>query len=439
MFRKIHPSWYVVALAVGVIVSTIIIVANGWDATGESLKQSVGQTVELIGKVSEDPDTDDSKTALRLSEIKLGDIAVSGTVYVQMTKNTEVKRSDLVTLSGSLSEGFGTFAVSMYRPKLMKIIREQNADPMLKVRDNFATVIKKYLPEDEARLGLAYLLGMKNGLDDGLTETLRVVGLVHIVVASGTHMSILVGLARRLFGRVSRFAGLVFALILVLAFGGVVGWTASITRAALVSGLSIVMWYVGRRFEAWRLILIVMAITLIINPMYLTNLGWLLSFSAFGGILIFEPMLAKLLYGERKPNFLVETLLATITATIACLPVSLYYFGTVSLISLVANLLILPTMPYVMGLIFMTGVMGWWPFAAEWLGRISTWALDYHLAVINFFGEQKMFLIEIEPYNPMVFLLYIPIAGLVIYATIKRWKSGPNKRSSTTARDWLMV
>ncbi|MBR0460545.1 ComEC/Rec2 family competence protein [Candidatus Saccharibacteria bacterium] len=439
MLKKIHPSWYVVALAVAVILSTIIIVIAGWDGVGEQLKQYVGQTTELTGKVSEDPDTDDSKTALRLSEIEAGDTKVSGTVYVSMAKNSEIKRSDRVTLNGSISEGFGTFAVSMYRPKLVKIERTPNADMMLTVRDNFAEIITKYIPEAEAKLGLAYLLGMKGGLEDDLTETLRVVGLVHIVVASGTHMSILVGIARRIFGRVSRFAGLVFALILILAFGGVVGWTASITRAALVSGLSVAMWYMGRRFEAWRLILIVMAITLIINPMYLTNLGWLLSFSAFGGILILTPVLAKLLYGDKKPNFVAETLLATISATVTCLPISLYFFGTVSLISLIANLLILPTMPYVMGLIFMTGVMGWWPFAGEWLGRFSTWALDYHLAVVNFFGEQKMFLIEIAPQNPLVFLLYIPIAGLVIYATIKRWKLSPKQRLSSTEKDWLMV
>lgn len=439
MLKKIHPSWYVVLLAMGIIISTVIIVFGGWETTGEDLKRYVGQVIEITGKVSEDPDTDDDGTALRLNELKIGEVGVSGTIYVKMAKNEEIKRSDLTTLRGSLSEGFGTFAASIYRPRLMKIERVKNADIMLAVRDNFAAVIKKYIPEEEAKLGLAYLLGMKSGLSDNLTETLRIVGLVHIVVASGTHMSILVGLARRIFGKVSRFAGLIFALILILAFGGVVGWTASITRAALVSGLSVTMWYVGRKFEAWRLILIVMAITLLINPMYLMNLGWLLSFSAFGGILILEPVLAELLYGGRKPNFIAETLMATIAATVTCLPISLYYFGTVSLISLVANLLILPTMPYVMGLIFATGVMDWWPFAAEWLGKFSTWALDYHLAVINFFGEQKLFLIEIESQNPWVFILYMPIAAMVIYATIKRWKLGPKKNLSNTERDWLMI
>ena len=483
--KKIHPSWMVVMLALGIILGTILAVASGksfvdswiwlvvgglaigvalflparimlilalfagtifaqyrasFDLNGQEIfKNMIGQTIEISGEIVEDPDSDDSKTALKLSGLEINEQKIAGTVYVQLPKNNLPKRSDKITLNGNLGEGFGTYAASMYRPEIKKIERAEHGDLLLEVRDKFADGIAQNIPEDEAKLGLAYLLGMKNGLSDSLNETLRVVGLVHIVVASGTHMSILVGFARKIFGKISRFAGLFFAMMLILAFGEIVGWTASITRAALVSGLSISMWYVGRKFEAWRLILLVMATTLLINPMFLINLGWILSFSSFGGILILEPIFVKWFYGDSKPNFAVETILTTITATIVCLPVSLYFFGTVSLISLVANLLILPTIPYVMLLIFLTGITSFLPFLAGFLGKIATFALDFHLFVVNFFGEQKMFLIEIPAENPWVFLLYIPIGVMVIYATIKTWKLKPKMNSSNTEKDWLMI
>ena len=228
--KKIHPSWMVVILALGIILGTILAVASGksfvdswiwlvvgglaigvalflparimlilalfagtifaqyrasFDLNGQEIfKGMVGQTIEISGEIVEDPDSDDSKTALKLSGLEINEQKIAGTVYVQLPKNNLPKRSDKITLNGNLGEGFGTYAASMYRPEIKKIERAEHGDLLLEVRDKFADGIAQNIPEDEAKLGLAYLLGMKNGLSDSLNEALRVVGLVHIVVAS---------------------------------------------------------------------------------------------------------------------------------------------------------------------------------------------------------------------------------------------------------------
>ena len=64
------------------------------------------------------------------------------------------------------------------------------------------------------------------------------------------------------------------------------------------------------------------------------------------------PKILEFFYGNQKPNFVVSTILTTISATLTTLPIVLYYFGQISLISVFANLLILPTLPYAMGLTF---------------------------------------------------------------------------------------
>ncbi len=311
----------------------------------------------------------------------------------------------------------------------------------LQARDKFAESAKNTLGEQEAKLGLAYLVGMKGELDKETLEMLRAVGLAHIVVASGTHLGIIVGFSRKWFGRVSRFAGALFSLVFILIFGQIIGWTASITRAAIVAGLSTFGWYYGRKLEAWRVILFAMATTLLINPLYIIDLGWLMSFASFIGILIIAPILTEYFYGrktQKKPSAVAEIMIASVAATAMCAPITIYYFGSISAIAIVANLLILPTIPLAMGLTFLAGLVGFLPsfFLFDWVrfvvAKITTLLLDYHLAVVKFFSQQTSFILTLPEGNSLVFLMYLPIVVIVAVYYVKREK----RRRKAKLRVW---
>lgn len=391
------------------------------------------QTIEITGTITEDPDTSEQKTNFRISNLKIKEQEISGTLFISSRKNTELKRSDIVTLKGKIASGFGTFSGMMYRPTITNITREEPGDIFLKVRDWFSEKIKKYLSAEQSALGLGYLLGTRSSLPEGLADTLKVVGLTHIIVASGANLSILIGFARKFLGKISRFAGLFGSTLLVLSYVGIVGLQPSMTRAGLVSILSLIAWYVGRSFQPARLLLIVAAVTLLINPMYIIDLGWLLSFASFAGIMILGPKLTTFFYGKKEPNFLSSTLLETISASLLCTPILLYFFGTLSLISLVANLLILPTISAAMALTFVTGLTAIIiPPLAGLIGKLAGLLLDYHLLVINFFGAQDIFLIKIPPNNPYIFLLYIPL--LLLFIGEKLYNSSKCKRLKTNQK-----
>jgi competence protein ComEC len=154
---------------------------------------------------------------------------------------------------------------------------------------------------------------------------------------------------------------------------------------------------------------------LIYNPFYVTDLAWLLSFLSFSAILVAAPAISKFLYGkDKKLNFVSSTLISSSAAAILTLPVLLFYFGQISLISVFANLLILPTVSIAMGLTFLTGIFALFlPFMAQIFGNITTFVLDYQINVANFFAEQKSFLLTIEANNPLVFLLYLPLVVVI--------------------------
>ncbi len=404
-----------------------IIVANYRVSFGlrniKTIENYINETVEITGQVSGDPNLSDSYTAMKI-------IYDHTPIYVQVyvPKSSEVKRGDFLTLKGELSEGFGIYSASMFRPELLKISRS-SSNLLLDLRDTFSKNVQESLAPEESSLGLAYLLGLKNGLSGEIIEILSIVGLTHIVVASGTHLSIIIEFIRKTFGKISRFAGLFFSILFILIFAELVGWTASITRAAIVSILTISMWYIGKNFSHVRIILISMCLTLLIDPMNLTNLGWLLSFGSFSGILILAPTMTKFFYGKKEPKMFSKILLASVSATLMTAPILLYYFGSISLISILANLLILPTIPFAMGFTFLTGLTGFLPslgifkLLSAIIVKITTVILDYHLLVMRFFGERTIFLIKIEPGKPAVFLMYFLIFLPIILLQIKKRKA----------------
>lgn len=386
------------------------------------IRQFYGQTVLVAGVVDGDPEIDEGGTKIKLKNLKFGGegIETSGSIYISVGYNDNVARADTIVAEGKLAEGFGAFVGYMYKPVIKKILKSGPGDWVLTVRNWFAERIKNLVPEPQVNLGLSYLLGMKSGLPDDLSENLRTVGLVHIVVASGAHLSILVEIARRIFGKMSRFAGLLFSVLFVIFFMVMVGWTPSIMRAGTMTILTLLAWYVGRKFAPWRIILLVAAGTLLINPNFVINLGWLLSFASFAGIMILGPKFTKFCYGEKKPGFVAETIITTIAATVMTLPIILYYYGTVSLISVVANLLILPTLPYAMGLVFLVGVVAGMPGVETVVAFVATKLLDFHIGVVGFFGEMRSFLVEIEPYQSWVFGIYLLVFIPLLIGLIKR-------------------
>ena len=387
------------------------------------ISQFIGTDVTISGTILRDPDESNGKYNLKLAnlKIKLPDHTeqnLTGTIFVQVN-NKNLQRSDTITACGKLSTGFGSYLAALYRPDLIEISRGSPGDVFLTIRNFFADKIKQYIPEPESGLALGYLLGQKSGVDKTVAETLQLIGLTHIIVASGAHLSTLTGFSRKLFGKISRFASFLVAISATLFFIGITGLSASMLRAGLVTGLSLLLWYFGREIHPLRLIILVAAATLIYDPFYITDLAWLLSFFSFSAILVAAPAIGRFLYGkDKKPNFVSSTLIASFAAALFTAPILLYFFGQMSFISIFANLLILPTVSIVMGLTFVTGIFALFCPPLAWLfGRLTTFMIDYQTSIASFCAEQKSFLFSLEPNNPLVFLLYLPLI-VVIFTTL---------------------
>lgn len=393
----------------------------------------VGQEIEVAGVIAEDVSIDvDGDIRFRLEQLQMQGEEIDGSLWVSVSEKVDVKRSDIVVLRGRVSEGFGTIPIAMYRASIISIERQDYADVARDTRDWFAGGIREGVREPEASLGSGFLLGQKTALPEKLDIELQLLGLTHIVVASGYNLSILVRYSRRLFARISRFTALASSGILVWIFANITGFGPSMTRASVVTLLSLLAWYFGRKFHPFVLLSVSAAFTVMLNPTYAWgDIGWLLSFTSFIGVIILAPLIRAYFWGKVEPGNLQQILVETFSAQLLTLPIVSLVFEQYSPLALLANMLILPLIPAAMLLTFFAGIAGVLvPAVASIVGIPAEVLLGYMTVVVDWLARQPLAVSDIQFSLSHVIAGYLALLCLIVFL----WR-----RTGYSFRDYNIV
>lgn len=325
----------------------------------------------------------------------------------------EVKRGDKVEVSGKLRPGYGSYQGRISYADYEVLGR---TDSLIEnYRHKFIADTYSVLPEPQASLGLGFLAGFRSLLPDDLEDNLSTTGLTHIVAVSGYNTTILASAVQTLLAKRGSRKQVVFATLgLLLIFMSITGAAPSIVRASVVSGLSLIAWYFGRRFRPSVLLLVSAAATAYMSPLYLWyGLGWWLSFLAFFGVLIVAPLISKRFF-KNKPGVLTQTALETTSAQLMTLPLIIWIFGKVSAIALLANLLVLPVIPLAMLTTFVAGTLAMTGMA---LAGIVAWparfVLSYITDVINLLAKIPWALHLVTATRAQMLMMYGAIGAIV--------------------------
>jgi len=229
---------------------------------------------------------------------------------------------------------------------------------LLTAKRAFQEGLARALPEPGASLASGLITGGKQGLGTKLLDAFIVAGLVHIVVLSGYNVMIVAEAVLRAFAFLPRRASAVLAGMTIALFVLAAGAGAASIRAGLMAGLGLLARATRRTYAVVRALLVVAVIMLLANPLLLAfDPGFQLSFVATLGLILLAPII-ELRLGSIKSIFWRDLLAATLAAQIAVLPLLLYQTGLFSLVSLPANLLVLPFVPLAMLLSALAGVVG---------------------------------------------------------------------------------
>ncbi len=219
----------------------------------------------------------------------------------------------------------------------------------LRLRSALIASVDDVLPPREASLVNAILLGDVSKLDSGLSSDFRTDGVSHILSVSGLHMATIAELLMFLFLflRLGKRAASVLTAAGVLSFMAVTCFVPPVTRSGLMCLLYLAAPVVSRRADPLNSLCAAALLICLPNPYAAADVGFLLSFSATLGLILASGPIAAFLNGRfdriRPLRPLVQgvngTLATSAAATLFTLPIILLNFGTVSIVSPLANLM----------------------------------------------------------------------------------------------------
>lgn len=219
----------------------------------------------------------------------------------------------------------------------------------LRVRAKMLNLYKDFNFDNDAYSFIsAITLGYKADLTDDLKEAFRASGTSHVLAVSGLHVGIVYLIIISLFFFISKRGKLFFLkqLLVLLCLWGYVfitGLPVSVVRAAIMLSLIGIGSIFNKQGFTYNTLAVAAFFTLIINPFYLFDVGFQLSFAAVFSILFFQPKLSSLYTPNNKAvEYIWSLFTVSLAAQIGIFPLVLYYFGTFPTYFFITNLLVLP-------------------------------------------------------------------------------------------------
>lgn len=366
-----------------------------------------------------------------------------GKVLVRLARFPELMYGDVLDLSGELKRprAFEDFDYPAYLgqrgirwvmeyPQAKKVASGGGTAVLAwiyRVRQALTDVLDRSLPEPQSSLAAGVLLGIRTTIPDDLLDAFSRTNTYHILAISGLNISLLCGLlgaiGRRLWNRKYNVA---FLLAGIFAYATIVGPQPSVVRASIMGGLLVIAHSVGRPADTIVWLLLAAGAMTAHNPELLADLGFQLSFVATPGLALLVPTLQP--YLSVFPRWISDSLSVTFAAQIATLPITAVNFGQLSLVTPVANLLVVPAVLPLMISAALTAGLG---LLFEPLGQLAGWvawlAAAYMVVAVEQLGRLpwasvslgKFELLPVVPYYGVIALILLwsgnPTLGLGTY------------------------
>ncbi|OIP59173.1 MAG: hypothetical protein COZ29_02015 [Candidatus Moranbacteria bacterium CG_4_10_14_3_um_filter_45_9] len=221
----------------------------------------------------------------------------------------------------------------------------------------FENAVNKSLPQPEAGLAAGLIIGGSNRLPETLKQGFVIAGLSHIVAISGYNIAliaqgfVIIGIALGLWRR----QALWFAVIGIILFIFLVGAPASAVRAGVMGVCAFMALFFGRVSRGINMLLFAGVVMLLFQPLLLRyDIGFQLSFLATLAIIISAPYIDQFIPREFFGRSFLEIALLTFSVELFVVPIIAYQFHIFSPFALIMNILLLPLVPYAMGVTFIS-------------------------------------------------------------------------------------
>jgi len=208
------------------------------------------------------------------------------------------------------------------------------------VRHKLGAAVEQIFPEPHAGYMKGLIIGMANDIDPDTYGQFSQLGLTHILAISGTHVAVYVASLLLLLSwlRLTRETSLTIVLLLIPAYVLLSGGSPSVIRAGIMSMIGLYMARRGLARDGLQMISAAALLMMWWNPYFLLSVSFQLSFLVTAGLMIYMPLINRIF--SSWPKGLAATASVTVTAQLISFPVTILYFNQFSLLSFVANFLL---------------------------------------------------------------------------------------------------
>lgn len=427
-FRK--NFWFLtVLLTFGVFLFAILRYST-FNLKDREIEKFIGKEVEIIGVIDSEPEAE-KVTRFIIDTKSINETKAKGKILVTTRNYPKYKFGEKVKIFGGLKAPpsfekfsyknylarFGVYSVidfpTIEKTKSQYVERDfsealwhRGRTELNSLRKLFERGIENILPEPHASFMNGLILGSKKSIPDWLMENFKKTGTSHIVALSGFNITIIVYVLRNITRNLSRRLSFWVPILGIFLFVILTGAAASVVRAAIMGSMLLLAKRFGRQGTAFIAVAVSAAVMLYLNPLILRfDIGFQLSFMAVLGLIYITPLIEN--YFVAFPKIISENLSLTLAAQLMALPILVLNFGQISLISPLANVLILPLIPLAMFSGFIAAVMGiiFLPLG-KLLGYVSFVTLDYMIRIIGLLSKVDFANILYETNNLLLIAAY---------------------------------
>lgn len=419
---------------------------------GHPLDASIGKNISLSGIICDEPAIRESSQGLCLES---EDRARTGNdkILLNAGKFPLYAYGDTVQVFGRLDmprnfltyEGGPEFdyvsylakdgiRYSMSRPKIRKTASGKGfwlISALINIKSAFMDRIGRLIPEPQASLVGGLLLGEKGALPKDVVDDFKRSGLTHILVLSGSNVTVVAESLLKIFAIFPRAVGQSLGASSIVLFAIMTGASATTVRATLMALIGLLAQATARKYDVVRALIIAASVMLMQNPRILVfDISFQLSFLATIAVIFVSPVVKERLTFIPEKFGMREIMSMTISTQLFTLPFIFYKMGEISIIALVPNLLVLPIVSLAMLGGFIAGTLGfvWMPLALP-AALATKLMLSYMLTITHFFSSFPLATIQASISVPLLVLSYFFLVLGLIFLRRKENNSRPSTNS----------
>ena len=292
-----------------------------------------------------------------------------------------------------------------------------------KVRVYIRSCLFENMKYDEAATMTAITFGDKDYFLDSFYKAAKYAGVAHVMVVSGMHLSIIILLFTKLmeklfYNKYLRAITIVLAVVFLVAL---CGFTKSIIRAGFTYLLIAVSLFLGRKSTPENALGGAVSIIMIFSPFVIFSVSFMLSCLATFGILVVAiPIMRyvneKEIIKSKIIAWIVTAVLVSLSALLMTLPVVIYYFGYISKVSVITNLLISTAVTFALSITVLALIINLFfkPLAIVMFDLAEAVTKYINFVIVKFGASEKVIIFLEENTVYIAVAIIVVILGLLL-------------------------